>query len=41
MPELVRAFVGAKFTGEERHVKRLEKLKKLEARYQNRGLERS
>jgi len=28
--ELVRAFLSAKFTGEERHVRRLEKVKKLE-----------
>jgi RpiB/LacA/LacB family sugar-phosphate isomerase len=31
--ELVRAFVGARFTGEERHVRRLGKIKALEARY--------
>ncbi|HEY7410772.1 MAG TPA: ribose 5-phosphate isomerase B [Vicinamibacteria bacterium] len=31
--ELVRAFVGAAFSGEERHVRRLEKLKALETRY--------
>jgi len=29
--ELVRAFLAAKFTGEERHVRRLEKVNKLEA----------
>jgi ribose 5-phosphate isomerase B len=28
--ELVRAFLSAKFTGEERHARRLEKVKKLE-----------
>jgi len=31
--ELVRAFVGARFTGEERHVRRLGKIKALETRY--------
>jgi RpiB/LacA/LacB family sugar-phosphate isomerase len=31
--ELVRAFLGAKFTGETRHVCRLEKIKALEQRY--------
>jgi len=31
--ELVRAFVAARFTGEERHVRRLEKVKALETRY--------
>jgi ribose 5-phosphate isomerase B len=31
--ELVRAFVGARFSGEERHRRRLEKIKALEARY--------
>ncbi|WKZ19498.1 MAG: ribose 5-phosphate isomerase B [Candidatus Jettenia sp. CY-1] len=31
--ELVRAFVGAKFTGEERHCRRLEKIRLLEKRY--------
>jgi len=31
--ELVRAFVGARFTGEERHVRRLAKIKALETRY--------
>jgi RpiB/LacA/LacB family sugar-phosphate isomerase len=30
--ELVAAFVGARFSGEERHVRRLEKVKALEAR---------
>ena len=30
-PELVRAFLAAKFTGEERHVRRLEKVKAIEA----------
>lgn len=30
--ELVRAFLSAKFTGEERHARRLEKVKKLEER---------
>ena len=30
--ELVRAFLAAKFTGEERHARRLEKIKKLEER---------
>ena len=29
--DLVRAFLGAKFTGEERHVRRLEKVKAVEA----------
>jgi ribose 5-phosphate isomerase B len=31
--ELVRAFVGARYTGEERHARRLAKIKALEARY--------
>jgi ribose 5-phosphate isomerase B len=31
--ELVRAFVAARFTGEERHVRRLEKVLELEKRY--------
>ena len=31
-PELVRAYLSAKFTQEERHVRRLEKVKALEAR---------
>jgi ribose 5-phosphate isomerase B len=31
--ELVRAFVGARFSNEERHVRRLEKVKALETRY--------
>jgi RpiB/LacA/LacB family sugar-phosphate isomerase len=31
-PELVRAYLSAKFTHEERHVRRLEKVKALEAR---------
>ena len=31
--ELVRAFVSARFTGEERHVRRLEKVKAIERRY--------
>ena len=31
--ELVRAFVAAKFTGEERHKRRLEKISALELRY--------
>lgn len=31
--ELVRAFVGAEFSGEERHRRRLEKIKALETRY--------
>lgn len=30
--EIVHAFLGARFTGEERHVRRLNKLKALEAR---------
>ena len=30
VPELVRAFLAAKFTGEERHVRRLEKIKEME-----------
>ena len=29
--ELVRTFLGANFTGEERHVRRLEKIKRIEA----------
>jgi len=31
VPELVRAFLGARFTGEERHVRRLAKIKAIEA----------
>ena len=31
--ELVRAFIGAQFSGEERHKRRLEKVKVLEERY--------
>jgi ribose 5-phosphate isomerase B len=31
--ELVRAFLGADFTGEERHHRRLEKVRALETRY--------
>jgi RpiB/LacA/LacB family sugar-phosphate isomerase len=31
--ELVDRFVNARFTGEERHVRRLEKIKSLESRY--------
>ncbi len=30
MPELVRAFINASFSGEERHVRRLAKIKQLE-----------
>ena len=31
--ELVRAFIGAEFSGEERHIRRLAKVKALEDRY--------
>jgi len=31
--EIVRAFLGAKFSGEERHVRRLAKVKAIEERY--------
>jgi ribose 5-phosphate isomerase B len=31
IPELVRAFLGATFSGEARHVRRLEKVKAMEA----------
>ena len=31
--DLVRAYLGARFTGEERHVRRLGKVKAIEARY--------
>jgi len=31
--DLVKAFLGAKFTNEERHVRRLGKVKALEAKY--------
>jgi ribose 5-phosphate isomerase B len=31
--DLVRAFMGAKFSNEERHVRRLEKVKALESKY--------
>lgn len=37
MPELLRAFANARFTGEDRHVRRLEKMKELEARYHREG----
>lgn len=41
--ELVRSFLGARFTGEERHLRRLNKIKAIEARYcgaQNTGGQR-
>jgi ribose 5-phosphate isomerase B len=31
--DLVKAFLGAKFTNEERHVRRLGKVKAIEAKY--------
>jgi ribose 5-phosphate isomerase B len=31
--ELVRAFLGARFSGEARHVRRLEEIKGMEKRY--------
>jgi ribose 5-phosphate isomerase B len=31
VPELVRAFLGARFSGEARHVRRLNKIKAIEA----------
>jgi ribose 5-phosphate isomerase B len=31
--DLVKAFIGAKFTNEERHVRRLGKIKALEAKF--------
>jgi ribose 5-phosphate isomerase B len=31
--EIVRTFIGARFTGEERHVRRLTKVKAIEARF--------
>ncbi len=31
-PELIRAFLDARFTGEERHVRRLEKVKTMESK---------
>jgi len=34
--ELVERFLAAKFSGEERHVRRLKKLKAIEERYRNR-----
>ena len=33
--ELVRSFVGAQFTGEERHRRRLEKIQAIEVRYRS------
>ncbi len=33
VPELVRAFMGAEFTNEERHLRRLAKVKAIEKRY--------
>lgn len=35
--ELVRSFLRAKFTGEDRHTRRLEKIRKLESRFQERS----
>jgi ribose 5-phosphate isomerase RpiB len=35
--ELVRAFLGAEFMGEERHRRRLEKIRLLEVRYRGGG----
>jgi ribose 5-phosphate isomerase B len=35
--ELVRDFLGANFSGEARHVRRLEKVKAIEARYLHSG----
>ena len=35
--DLVKAFMGAKFTNEERHVRRLSKVKALEAKYRAAG----
>ncbi|MFQ5683289.1 MAG: ribose 5-phosphate isomerase B [Candidatus Binatia bacterium] len=35
--ELVRAFLGARFSGKEHHRRRVEKIKALEARYAGRG----
>jgi ribose 5-phosphate isomerase B len=35
--DLVKAFLGAKFTNEERHVRRLSKVKALEAKYRTAG----
>lgn len=31
--ELARTFLGAKFTGEERHIRRLEKVRKIEGKF--------
>ena len=38
--ELVRAFLGAKYTGEDRHERRLEKVKAIEKRYTAPGAEK-
>jgi RpiB/LacA/LacB family sugar-phosphate isomerase len=35
--ELVRAYLGAEFTGEERHVRRLNKIRAIENRYRSAG----
>lgn len=35
--ELVKAFLGAKFSGEARHVRRLQEVRDIEAKYSNEG----
>ncbi len=39
VPELLRAFLGARFTGEERHVRRLAKIRAIEAAERGPGTE--
>jgi ribose 5-phosphate isomerase B len=38
--ELVTAFLNAKYTGEERHQRRLEKVMAIERRYMGEGIEK-
>jgi ribose 5-phosphate isomerase B len=40
IPELVSPFLGARFTGEERHVRRLNKIKAIEAASRTKAVDR-